>query len=302
MLMPHARKCNQFWQAPSFLFKDQRVYAPACVTLGRTIQLSTMRLPQAEIEQAKVDESRIAILSQRLKEFEMDAADVLFSHDDFFNCRRLWPVSSPKDLNRYNKKSGCYFIFSTISKEKTPTFSDYQLFDKSAIECNDITYHCLYNGVRGADKSGSISTRLKQHLFSTQTPSQLRVKPTRKHKGADVPRTLAATGAMSLEWLSLADIAKLREELQGCHPASNEGNLISCSRIKEGLPADVDAENARLLNGINILDDKWSSYNFAIIVIEAKEPNLRHLIEVGFRLRYGTPPCVNDKNLPSSVD
>jgi len=267
---------------------------PACVTLSHVIRflelLSTMRLPTAEIDQIKIDEARIAALSQALKEFETKAADQLFNHHDFFKGSRLWSVSSPTDLNRYRKKSGCYFIFSTIPKAQIPTFSDYNLFDLSKIECGGLVYHCLYNGVRGADKSGSINTRLKQHLFSTQTPSQLRLKRTRKHNGADVPRTLAATGAMSLEWLSLDEITALEVELPGCHPASNAGNLISCSRIKEGLPADVNSPSTRLLNGINIQEDKWASYRFGVIVIEVEEPNLRHLLEVGFRLRYGTPP------------
>lgn len=249
-----------------------------------------MHPSKPEIEQLEIDQKKIAKLSEALKRFEKAAADELFSHDDFFNYNRLWPVSSSSDLGIYRKKSGCYFIFSTIPKALVPTFSDYQLFDMSKIECGGATYHCLYNGVRGADKSGDISTRLKQHLFSTQTPSQLRLKPTRKHNGKNVARTLAATGAMSLEWLSLDAIAQIREELVDCHPDTNHVNLISCSRIKEGLPADVDADKARLLNGINILEDKWSSYKFAVIIIEVEEPNLRHLLEVGFRLRYGTPP------------
>ncbi|MBC6992221.1 hypothetical protein [Hymenobacter sp. BT491] len=229
------------------------------------------------------EEQKIEQLATELQAYGKRAADTLFAPTDFFQATRLHIVRDPDDVARYHKKAGCYFVFSTLPKTRVPTFSDYGLFDNYPITKGPQVFRCLYNGIHGS----SVGARLKQHLFSTQTPDQLRIAPLRRGGKA---RTLAATGALSLERITPAEIKELRQEFPGCHSPTAEGNLIHCRQLKTGSPAHYLGIDARLLNGINITESQWHNDAFAVIVIPVVDHSLRPLLEDGFRRRFGWPP------------
>ena len=231
------------------------------------------------------EEQKIKQLTDELQIYNEYALDMLFDPVDFFQAARLQVVRYPSDVAHY-KTAGCYFVFSTLPKTRVPTFNDYELFDDQPIKKGRQVFHCLYNGIYGT----GVGARLKRHLFSTQTPTQLRERSGNLLKSVDMSLTLAASGALSLERITPAEIEVLRREFPGCHKQSAEGNLIHCEKIKPGSPAHYLGVDARLLNGINITEPQWRDDAFAVIVIPVFDHKLRQLLENGFRVRFGWPP------------
>lgn len=244
------------------------------------------KLKMASLLSPPTETQKIEKLAAELQDYGERAADTIFAPIDFFQDTRLQVVRNPDDVVRYNKTAGCYFIFSTLPKTRVPTFSDYGLFDDYPITKGQQAFRCLYNGIHGS----SVGARLRQHLFSTQTPAELRKRPSKLLKGVDKARTLAATGALSLERVTPEEIELLRRDLPGCYDQRAEGNLIHCRQIKSGSPAHYLGIEARLLNGINITEAQWYDDDFAVIVIPVLDHSMRSLLEDGFRRRFGWPP------------
>jgi len=216
---------------------------------------------------AQLEQSLSAIASQ---------LDLSIANDaPFLNAATLTLLEQEKDLQRFKQVQGCYFIFTTLAREFVPTFRDYRLFDNQCLQVNGADFRCIYNG-----KHTDIRVRLRQHLFSNQT--MLAVKSGRSNR-------LSATGALSLEAITLQDLALLRQTFPQCLPAAGEGNLIDCKRLAHESPKSIKLQDARLLNGINICEPQWAGSQFGVIVVPVASPMLQLLVESAFRSQHGWP-------------
>lgn len=193
----------------------------------------------------------------------------------FLNVGSLQVLRQESDLQQFKQVKGCYFIFTTLARELLPTFRDYRLFDDQCLHFEEQRFGCIYNG-----KHTDISSRLRQHLFSSQTVHA--VKAGRANR-------LSATGALSLEVITGQELALLQEEYPHCLPASSTGNLIKCARLADTSPKHLKLPDAKLLNGINIGEPQWTGSLFGVIVVPVASPMLQLVLEHAFRKQHGWP-------------
>ena len=225
---------------------------------------------------------RMSSTSELLKQLEQ-SLEAMYSTLDlsigdgapFLNAENLVVIQKKTDLDRFKKEKGCYFIFTTLPRDRVPTFRDYRLFDDHSLTVGGLRFRCIYNG-----KHNDIKSRLRQHLFSGQTVEAVKM--------GRAPR-LSATGALSLEAITLQELAALRQAYPGCLPPSGEGNLIHCRQLADTSPASIKLQEARLLNGINITEPQWAGSSFGVIVVPVPNPMLQLLLENAFRKQHGWP-------------
>lgn len=167
---------------------------------------------------------------------------------------------------------GCYFIFSNIPKERIPVFSKdgFKCYDQSLIKKDGIDFRCLYNG------KGEIHQRIKHHLFCSQT--YLKASQNEASRISD-------TGGISLEAISHEQYEKLKSAGKiPKNPNIKKSKFIQQESIFKGFP------NGYFLNGINIEEEHWKNYQFAILPIQTDSELGKILIEESFAHINGRPP------------
>ena len=217
----------------------------------------------------------IAQLEESLEEIASQVDLSIADNAPLLNAGSLQLLRQESDLQQFRKVTGCYFIFTTLARERLPTFRDYRLYDEQYLHVAGQRFGCVYNG-----KHTDIRSRLRQHLFSSQTVQA--VKSGRANR-------LSATGALSLEAITGQELALLREHYPGCLPASSSGNLIDCARLADVSPKHLKLPDAQLLNGIHIGEPQWAGSMFGVIVIPVASPILQLILEHAFRKQHGWP-------------
>ncbi len=210
-------------------------------------------------------------IHQFLKTNDLSIGGALFNKDN------LKVLNHRDDLKGIGSaQPGCYFIFSTIPETEIPTISvdgykGYQPF----IEKEGEVYRCLYNG-----KGQKLKERLQQHLFNSHTLEKVLSKDFKNNK-------LSGTGAMSLDSISLEEA--LEFEKNGLFIPSKQ----KLKPVQKALHPDshLKLEGQQFfLNGIDITEEKWSKYKFAVCVVKTDSEFGKILIEEGFAVQNGRPP------------
>jgi hypothetical protein len=194
-----------------------------------------------------------------------------------FNQENLKVLKSKSDLASIGScQQGCYFIFSTLEEFEIPSISvdGYQAYSKY-IEKDGEKFRCLYNG-----KGQHIKERLQLHLFNSHTLTKVLSE---NHKA----KTISGTGALSLETIS-AQQAKKLEELGKYFPSKHK-----LKPVQKALHVDshLKLEDQQFfLNGIDITEEQWAKYKFAVVVIKTNSEFGKILIEEAFATKNKRPP------------
>lgn len=192
----------------------------------------------------------------------------------YFNSENIRVLNSVEDLNFIPMTlNGCYFIFSTIPVEKLPIMSvkGSETYQKNCIEKDGQVFRCLYNG------KGDVKGRLKLHLFNPFTPSKI--------EGTD--QTISGTGAMSLNSLPQSKFDELEAKKQ-YYPEKHKLKPVRKSIQPES--HDQREGHAYFLNGIDITEEPWNQYKFAIVVLDSDSEFGKILVEEAFCEINGRPP------------
>ena len=195
----------------------------------------------------------------------------------YFNASNLRVVARREDLNAIGSgQVGCYFIFSTMKENEIPCISvdGYKGYQKS-MQIGEDSFRCLYNG-----KGLKIKERLFQHIFNNHTLEKIKSS---KNKNS----TISGTGALSLDTITQEEALRL-EEAKMYYPAKHK-----LKPIKKGLHPDSHLkleDKCYFLNGIDIEEQRWKKYKFAICVIKTDSEFGKILIEEAFAVQNGRPP------------
>jgi hypothetical protein len=227
------------------------------------------------LEEIVKDSSLVQLIKTKDIIDQIISTGVVDFNGKFINATNLVLLQNVKSLEFIESSmEGCYFIFSDLPKEKIPVLS------KDGFKCHELSiekdgthFRCLYNG-----KGNSVKERLKVHLFNSHTLEKIK---------QGKAKTISGTGAMSL--VSLPKDAFDVLEREGKYIPSKH-NLKPVEKSIQDCAIDKREGHQFFLNGIDIKEDPWSGYKFAVIVLKSDSEFGKILIEEAFCEKNGRPP------------
>lgn len=247
------------------LFLGENIEEDEMEAIHGPVEISELSKPTSSIQLVETNKLIESFLSSKVVDF----------NGPFLNSDNLVVLRNIESLDFIETGMiGCYFIFSDMPVEMIPVLGQDGLkCYENYIEKDGTKFRCLYNG-----KGNSVKERLKLHLFNPFTLEKI-------NKG--LAKTISGTGAMSLESYP-EEVFKELQKAGKYDPSKHK--LKPVEKSIQDTSLDKREGHLYFMNGIDIVEEKWKQYQFAVIVLKSDSEFGKILIEESFSVKNGRPP------------